>query len=387
MMGREPRNIARVRPVQDRFTDDATRLAAVRTRDARADGWFFYAVVTTGVYCYPSCAARPPLRQNMAFHATREDAQRAGFRPCQRCRPDLPPRAEREAALIAASCRTLEGSAQKLTLADLAARAKLSPYHFHRLFRRITGVTPQAYAAAHRQARVQDQLAEGAGVTEAMYQAGFNSSGRFYAESDAMLGMTPSRYRAGGKGERLHVAYGQSSLGVVLVAATARGVCAILLGADRAALFGALQQRFPKAELAAAPPDFAARVDQVVALVDEPGDVARFDVPLDIRGTAFQRLVWQRLRAIPAGETRTYGEIAAAIGKPTAFRAVARACGANPLAVAIPCHRVIAAQGGLAGYRWGIERKRALLARERGAHDEALMRDASAGAKVRLKPR
>jgi AraC family transcriptional regulator of adaptative response/methylated-DNA-[protein]-cysteine methyltransferase len=376
-----------MRPVPDRFTDDVMRLAAVRTRDARADGRFFYAVVTTGVYCYPSCAARPPLPQNIAFHATREDAQRAGFRPCRRCRPDLPPRAEREVALIAASCRSIERSEQKLTLADLARRAKISPYHFHRMFRRITGVTPQAYAAAHRQARVQDQLAEGAGVTEAMYQAGFNSSGRFYEAADAMLGMTASRYRAGGKGESIRFAYGESSLGAVLVAATARGLCAILLGADRAQLLHELQQRFPEAGLAAAPPDFAAWVDQVVALVDEPGHAARFDLPLDIRGTAFQRLVWQKLRAIPAGETRTYGDIAVDIGKPTAFRAVARACGANPLAVAIPCHRVIAAQGGLAGYRWGIERKRALLARESGAHGAAPIRDASVGAKARLKPR
>lgn len=349
------------------FTDNETRLAAVRTRDARADGHFFYSVATTGVYCYPSCAARPALRQNIAFHATREAAHRAGFRACKRCRPDLPPRAEREASLIASACRIIETSLEPLPLADLAARANISAYHFHRMFRRVTGVTPQAYASAHRQSRVQSHLAEGAGVTEAIYQAGFNSSGRFYEAADTMLGMTPSRYRAGGQGETIRFAYGESCLGVVLVAAADRGLCAILIGRDRQELLRDLAQRFPNAALTAAGAAFADWVGQVVTLVDDPRGGDEFDLPLDIRGTAFQRRVWQELRAIPPGETRTYGEVAAQLGKPSAVRAVARACGANALAVAIPCHRVIAADGGLTGYRWGIERKRQLIARESGA--------------------
>lgn len=362
-----PMKIAMSLGDQAKFTDDEMRLAAVRMRDTRADGHFFYSVATTGVYCYPSCAARPPLRHNIAFHTKREDAQRAGFRACKRCRPDLPPRAEREAALIAAACRTIEASLEPPALADLAAGASISAYHFHRMFRRITGVTPRAYAATHRQSRVQNHLAGGAGVTEAIYQAGFNSSGRFYEAADAMLGMTPSRYRAGGKGESIRFAYGASSLGAVLVAATDRGLCAILIGNERHQLLLDLQQKFPQAEVTQADAGFVDWVDRVVSLVDDPRQGEAFDLPLDIRGTAFQRRVWQALRTIPPGETQTYGEVAAQLGSPTAVRAVARACGANALAVAIPCHRVIAAHGGLAGYRWGIERKRQLLERESGA--------------------
>jgi AraC family transcriptional regulator of adaptative response/methylated-DNA-[protein]-cysteine methyltransferase len=216
------------RGVTDRpvvFADDAARLAAVRARDAQADGHFVYSVATTGVFCYPSCAARPALQRNIRFHATAADAERAGFRPCLRCRPDLPPRAEREAALVAAACRFIEEAEEPPPLASLAQQAGLSDYHFHRLFRRVTGVTPKAYAGARRQSRVQSQLAAGSGVTEAIYEAGFNSSGRFYAAAPAMLGMTPSRYRAGGEGETIRYAMGESSLGTVAVAATELGIC------------------------------------------------------------------------------------------------------------------------------------------------------------------
>ncbi len=346
------------------LTDDDARLAAVRRRDPGADGRFLYSVATTGVYCHPSCAARPALRRNIAFHANREAAERAGFRACKRCRPDLPPRAEREAALVAAACRCIELSADAPSLADLAAQARVSPHHFHRLFRRVAGVTPGAYAAAHRQARVQRSLAAGSRVTAALYEAGFNSSGRFYAAADAMLGMAPSRYRDGGKGETIRHAVGQSSLGSVLVAATGRGVCAILLGDTPAALLADLHARFPRAALGAAPPEFADWVAQVVAAIEQPAQALA--LPLDIGGTAFQRRVWEALRAIPAGQTLSYGAVAARLGQPKAVRAVAGACAANALAVAIPCHRVVGGDGGLAGYRWGVERKRALLARERG---------------------
>lgn len=347
------------------FLDDAACLAAVRARDALADGRFFYSVATTGVYCYPSCAARPALRRNLAFHASREAAERAGFRACKRCRADLPPRAEREAAMIAAACRRIERAEDALPLAELAAMSGLSPHHFHRLFRRITGVTPHAYAAAHRQSRLQRQLAGGAGVTAAIYAAGFNSSGRFYEGADAMLGMTASRYRAGGKGEIIRFACGRSSLGEVLVAATDRGICAILLGTAPAELSADLARRFPHAALQPASADLADWIRRVVALVDDPRGGAT--LPLDIRGTAFQRRVWEALRTIPPGQTRTYGEVAAQLGTPAAVRAVAGACAANALAIAIPCHRVVAADGGLAGYRWGLARKRQLLDRERGA--------------------
>lgn len=346
------------------FDDDA-RLATIRARDAAADGRFVYSVATTGVYCHPSCAARPARPANIAFHATPAEAERAGFRACKRCRPDLPPRATREAALVARACRAIEQAEETPSLADLAAEASLSRHHFHRLFRRLAGVTPKAYAAAHRQTRVQASLAAGAPVTSAIYDAGFNSSGRFYAAADGMLGMTPSHYRAGGAGEAINHASGQCSLGAVLVAATGRGVCAILLGDDPAMLRADLRARFPRATLAEAGPDFAATLGQVIALVDDPADATAPALPLDIRGTAFQRRVWEVLRAIPPGQTLSYAGVANRLGTPSAVRAVAGACAANKLAVAIPCHRVVAKDGGLAGYRWGVARKRALQERER----------------------
>ena len=344
------------------FDSDDTKLAALRRRDPAADGAFVYSVVTTGVYCRPSCAARPALRENIGFHVDCPAAERAGYRPCRRCRPNEPPRAEREAALVAEACRTIDTAEETPQLATLAAAANISPHHFHRMFRRIAGITPKAYGDARRQARVQTGLANGAGVTEAIYDAGFNSSGRFYAASDAMLGMTASSYRAGGAGESIRHAIGHSTLGLVLVALSARGVCAILLGDDPPALEADLHARFPQATLHDGGPPLAGLVAQTVALVDNPRDGAA--LPLDIRGTAFQRRVWEALQAIPPGETRTYTQVAAGLGAPKAVRAVAGACAANRLAVAVPCHRVIASTGALAGYRWGVQRKRALLAKE-----------------------
>lgn len=344
------------------FNDDDAKLAAVRRRDPAADGAFFYAVVTTGVYCRPSCAARPARAENIGYHLTCAAAEQAGYRPCRRCRPDQPPRAEREAALVAAACRTIDAAEDPPAFRTLAAAAGVSPHHFHRMFRRIAGVTPKAYADARRHARVQHGLAHGEPVTQAIYAAGFNSPGRFYAASDAMLGMTASRYRAGGAGETIRYAHGACALGTVLVAATPRGVCAILLGDDPDTLRADLAARFPRAQLQPGGDDFAAWIDQVVALVDDPRHA--ITLPLDIRGTAFQRRVWEALRAIPAGETRSYAQLAAGLGAPSAVRAVAGACAANKLAVAVPCHRAVASTGALAGYRWGIQRKRALLTRE-----------------------
>lgn len=358
------------------FASEAARWDALRRRDPAADGHFLYSVATTGVYCRPSCAARPARRENVAFHAGRAEAERAGFRPCLRCRPDLPPRAEREAALAAAACRRIEAAEEAPSLAALAAEAGCSPHHFHRLFRRAVGVTPRAYADAHRQRRVQAGLGAGTGVTEAFYGAGFNSSGRFYEAADGMLGMRPSAYRAGGASEAIRYAAGRCSLGYVLVAEAGRGVCAILLGDDPAALALDLRARFPRASVAPADACFSGVVARVVRLVDDPAGASRTDrgtvaadrapLPLDVRGTAFQRRVWEALRAIPPGQTVGYADLAARIGAPGGARAVAAACAANRLAVAVPCHRVVAADGGLAGYRWGVERKRRLLDRERG---------------------
>ena len=344
------------------FGTEPARWAAIRVRDARADGRFLYAVATTGVYCHPSCAARPARPENVRFYDDRTMAEAAGYRACKRCRPDLPLRAEREAALIALACRTIEAAEAPPALDELAAAAGLSPFHFHRLFRRITGVTPKAYAGADRTRRVQAGLQTGGSVTAAIYGAGFNSSGRFYEAAEGLLGMTPTAYRAGGLGEVIRHAVGRCTLGFVLVAATERGVCAILLGIDPAALAADLQARFPRAQLQEADATFGPWLAQVVAHVDAPG--AGLGLPLDIRGTAFQRRVWEVLRSIPAGATLSYAAVAARLGSPNAVRAVAGACAANKLAVAIPCHRVVGAGGALSGYRWGIERKRALLDRE-----------------------
>lgn len=344
------------------FGTDAERWEAVQRRDSRADGVFYFSVRTTGVYCRPSCAARPARRENVAFHLTAAAAEQAGFRPCKRCRPDQPPRAEQHAAAIVAACRRIEAAEEVPDLDTLAQGAGMSRFHFHRTFKAVTGVTPRAYAAAHRARRVREELSGSAPVTEAMYEAGFNSSGRFYAASDALLGMTPTRYRSGGPGETVRFAVGECTLGSVLVAATERGVCALLLGDDPDALARDLQDRFPRAQLEAGGPEFEAWVARAVGLVEAPGRGA--DLPLDIRGTAFQQRVWEALREIPAGATASYAEIAERIGAPRSVRAVAQACGANPVAVAIPCHRVVRRDGDLSGYRWGVERKRALLARE-----------------------
>jgi len=350
------------------YSTGAARWAAVTQRDPGADGVFWYSVATTGVYCRPSCAARPALRKNVAFHASCAEAEAAGFRPCKRCRPDEASQAERQARTVAAACRAIDtalaAGEPAPDLDALAAASGFSRFHFHRVFRAVAGVTPKAYADARRALRVRQELAGGASVTAALYDAGFNASSRFYAASPKMLGMTPSAYRDGGRAQRIRFAIGECSLGSILVAATERGVCAIQFGEHPEQLLADLLARFPKAELLGGDADFEAMVAQVVGMVEAPHE-ARAELPLDLRGTAFQQRVWQALRAIPAGGTATYSQIAAAIGAPRAIRAVASACAANPAAVAIPCHRVVRRDGDLAGYRWGLARKRALLARER----------------------
>ena len=338
------------------------RWAAVLARDAAADGSFFYSVRTTGVYCRPSCGARPPRRANVEFHATAADAEKAGFRPCKRCKPDQPPLAERHAALVTELCRIIDTSDDAPTLEDLARHASMSAFHVHRIFKAATGLTPKAYATARRATRVRAELGKTATVTEAIYEAGYNSNARFYEKSREMLGMTPTRYRAGGQHMQIRFAIGQCSLGSILVAATSRGVCAILFGDDPQELAHDLERRFPRAELIGADAEFEQLVANVVGLIERPASAV--DLPLDIRGTAFQQRVWKALRSIPAGSTATYAEIAGSIGAPTAARAVAQACAANTIAVAIPCHRVVRTDGALSGYRWGVERKRELLERE-----------------------
>lgn len=338
------------------------RWPQVQARDAAADGQFFYSVKTTGVYCRPSCGARPARPENVAFHLTTADAEAAGFRACKRCKPDQAPLAVQHAGLIAKLCRLIEQAEVAPTLDELAAQAAMSSFHLHRVFKAVTGLTPRAYASAHRAKRVRSELDRAGSVTDAIYDAGYNSNGRFYAEADGLLGMTPTAWRAGGADAEIRFAIGQCSLGAILVAASARGICAILLGDDPDALARDLQDRFPKASLIGADAAFEATVAQVVGLVEAPR--LGHDLPLDVRGTAFQQRVWQALREIPAGATASYSDVAKRIGAPSSMRAVAQACGANALAVAIPCHRVVRSDGALSGYRWGVERKRSLLDRE-----------------------
>jgi AraC family transcriptional regulator of adaptative response/methylated-DNA-[protein]-cysteine methyltransferase len=341
---------------------DEERWQAVKRRDPAFDGAFLFAVRTTGVYCCPSCASRPAKRENVSFFSTAAEAEKAGYRACKRCRPDQLGAADPQMQAVKRACERIETAEEAPKLADLAASAGLSPYHFHRVFKALTGVTPKAYAAETRARRAADKLRTAETVTEAIYDAGFNSSSRFYENTDARLGMTPGAVRRGGAGAVIRFAVGQASLGAVLVAATDKGVCAIMLGDDPQALVRDLQDRFPRAEFKGGDAEFERTIAEVVGLVEAP--TQRLDLPLDIRGTAFQQKVWAALQTIPPGKTATYKEIARAIGQPKAVRAVAQACGANPLAVAIPCHRVVRSDGDLSGYRWGVERKRELIARE-----------------------
>jgi AraC family transcriptional regulator of adaptative response/methylated-DNA-[protein]-cysteine methyltransferase len=346
----------------DGTTELDPRWASVVSRDRSADSVFYYSVSTTGVFCRPSCAARRANPKNVRFHATIADAKAAGFRPCMRCKPDQPSLAEQYATKVAEVCRLIERAEEMPRLAKLAESAGLSTYHFHRVFKAVTGLTPKGYAAARRTERVREQLSRSKSVTEAIYDAGFTSNSRFYETSDAMLGMTPTIWRAGGADAEIRFAVGECSLGSILVAQSGKGICAIFLGDNPDALLRDLQDRFPRARLIGGDTGFEELVAKVVGFVEAPG--IGLDLPLDVRGTAFQQRVWQALRKIPPGSTASYAEIAKRIGAPQSVRAVAAACAANVLAVAIPCHRVIRNDGALSGYRWGIERKRALLERE-----------------------
>ena len=347
------------------YASDEERWRAVVQKDRNAEGKFFYSVKTTGVYCRPSCPARPAGRENVAFHESAADAERAGFRACKRCKPRGPALAEQQVATVAAACRAIETAEELPDLNALANSAGMSRFHFHRIFRAATGLTPKAYATARRSHRMREELPKRNTVTEAIYEAGFNSNGRFYASSSQMLGMKPKDYQGGGIGATIRFAVGECSLGSILVAASENGVCAILMGDDPDALAKNLQDRFPKANVIGGDRDFEKTVAKVIGFIEAPG--IGLDLPLDVRGTAFQQRVWQALRQIPVGSTASYSEIARRIGLPKAVRAVAQACAANAIAVAIPCHRVLRNDGNLSGYRWGVERKRALLKREKVA--------------------
>ena len=349
-------------PRTEALSLDDARWAAFIARDAAFDGEFFIAVETTGIYCRPSCPAKRAKRENVRFFAAAAEAERAGFRPCKRCKPNERSFVQQHSEKVKEACRLIETAEAQPKLDDLAEAVGLSSYHFHRVFKSVLGVTPKAYAAAHRNKRVREELGRSATVTEAIYGAGFNSNGRFYATSSEALGMTPNQFRAGGADAEIKFAIGESSLGMVLIAASDKGVCAIFFGDDADGLVRDLKRQFPRARLVGDDRAFAQLTAKVIGFVENPR--RDLDLPLDIRGTAFQRRVWEALRRIPVGSTATYAEIAKAIGAPKSVRAVGRACGSNPISLAIPCHRVVGSNGSLTGYRGGIERKRALLAKE-----------------------
>ena len=345
------------------FLADDERWQAVVKRDPRTCDEFVYGVLTTGVYCRPACASRLPNRKNVRFFETSMEAEQAGFRPCKRCRPETPERKEAHALTVLKACKRIDEAETPPSLKELAEGARLSSFHFQRVFKKIIGVTPKQYAMERRAGRFRDHLRKSSTITGAMYDAGFASSSRFYERATVTLGMKPSAYKNGAQDVLIRFAIAPCFLGLILVAATAQGICAIDFGDTIEALKENLRRRFPKAEVQGSDPGFTAMVAKVLAVLEEPHR-GRLDLPLDVQGTAFQRRVWLALQEIPPGDTVSYTDVASRIGKPTAARAVARACASNPVAVAIPCHRVVRGNGQLGGYRWGLDRKRVLLERE-----------------------
>lgn len=343
-----------------RITDD-DRWQSVLDRDANADGQFVFAVQTTGIFCRPSCRAKHALRKNVSFFADAQQAQAAGFRPCKRCQPDKESAQQQRLDKIARACQLLEQESP-LTLDQLAQQVAMSPFHLHRLFKATTGMTPKAWQQSWRARRLRESLAKGASVTQAVLNAGYPDSSSYYRKADETLGMTAKQFRKGGDNVSVRYALADCALGRCLVAESERGICAILLGDDDVTLIDELHELFPAAQDVPADADFQQHVHDVIAVINTRN--APLSLPLDIRGTAFQQQVWQALRAIPCGETVSYQQLASAIGKPKAVRAVASACGANKLAIVIPCHRVIRGDGALSGYRWGVARKAQLLQRE-----------------------
>jgi len=341
---------------------DEQRWAAVLSRDASADDRFVYAVKTTGIYCRPSSSSRLPKRENVEFFASAQEAETAGYRASRRVKADSATAASIRGALVVEACRLIDSSETQPNLDALAAQAGMSKFHFHRVFKAETGLTPKAYSVASRARRLREELAEPGKITDAIYGSGFNSNSRFYETSAGLLGMCARDYRDGGQNAVIRFAVGQCSLGAILVAQSQRGICAILLGDDPDALVRDLQDMFRKADFIGGDENFELLIAQVVGFIEAPA--VGLNLPLDVRGTAFQERVWQALREIPAGETASYTQIAERIGSPKSVRAVALACSANKIAVAIPCHRVVRQSGELSGYRWGVDRKRALLDRE-----------------------
>lgn len=346
-----------------RAMGDDERWRRVLARDAGADGAFVYAVRSTGVYCRPTCPSRRPGRARVVFFARPEDARQAGFRACRRCRPDAPSAAESACAAVRRACRLIaEWEEGVPALGDLARAAGISPTRLRRAFKQAMGVSPRKYAESLRVERLKTALKAGEPVSQALYGAGFGAASRLYEKSDAYLGMTPASYAKGGRGAAIRFGIGDGPVGRLLAAATERGVCMVALGDDDRELEAALKRDFPEAALERDDPALAPRIAAILAHVN--GETPAVELPLDVRATAFQARVWAALRAIPRGRVKSYGEIAVEIGRPQAARAVGRACATNPVALVVPCHRAVGGGGALTGYRWGVARKRALLAGE-----------------------
>ena len=351
------------RPASHTMLDDEDYWGAILARDTEFDGMVVYAVRSTRIYCRPSCASRRPNRRQVIFYPIPEAAEQAGFRPCLRCRPHLPSAADPQLEMVRQVCQQIKDYADRPPrLADIASKVSFNPHHVQRVFKRVMGITPRQYADACRLDRLKGNLRAGGDVTGAIYDSGYGSSSRLYEPSSSQLGMTPATYRKGGQGVQVAYTISECSLGKVLVAATDRGICAIYLGDDANSLESGLAKEYPNAQLERVDGPLQDWVDGVLARLD--GQPAGQALPLDIRATAFQRRVWQHLTTIPRGETRTYSQVAQALGEPRSARAVANACAANPVALVVPCHRVVRQDGGLGGYRWGLERKAALLERE-----------------------
>jgi AraC family transcriptional regulator, regulatory protein of adaptative response / methylated-DNA-[protein]-cysteine methyltransferase len=344
------------------FKDDKSRWIAVTTRNRGADGYFWYGVKSTGVYCRPQCPSKPARRENVTFHNSCTEAEKSGYRPCKRCRPNESDLEHINNASIAKACRLIEQSEGALPLDILASSIGMSRFHFHRMFKAVTSVTPKQYAVAQRSKRIAVELLGANSVTTAIYNGGFNSSSRFYEKAQGILGMKPSTYKRGGIGEDIQYHISKCSMGYLLVAATVKGICSIRFGDSAAELKAELETLFPRANVLQGDPSFQKTVSETLAFIEKPQ--ALFNLPLDIRGTVFQQKVWSALQKIPLGETASYQAVANSIGSPAAVRAVAGACAANPVAVVVPCHRVIKTDGALSGYRWGVARKEKLLKRE-----------------------
>lgn len=351
------------------YSSENQRWQAVLNRDSAADMHFFYGVTSTGIFCYPSCPSKASLKENTVFFNTREEAQKSGLRACKRCHSDDEPLLVRQAKIVESACRLIESSPEAVKIENIAQAVNVSRFHLQKLFQQFLAISPKAYAKASRAKDFERALASSESITQAVYDAGYDTASAFYAEGATRLGMNAKHFRQQGKGMVIRYGFGTSRYGKVVVGSTEKGVCCILFGTTQKEMLADLETRFAKATLTRDTEHLERVVDAIVRKIDSPH--SEINISLDVQGTAFQEKVWSALRDIPTGATATYSDVASLIGKPKASRAVASACAANPLAVIVPCHRVVRASGELSGYRWGVERKRQLLKDEKSDKETA----------------